>query len=74
MLNETPPAYAPAAMLFAVICAVNSGEHFKVNPQRLQRIRWLPPKGITGMKNNVNQRFDSIAVKTVWREHFEQGY
>ena len=67
-------AYAPAAMACAVIWACNSGEHFNVKPQRLQRIRKFPPRGITGMKNSVNHRFDSIAVNTVGRLHLEQGY
>jgi hypothetical protein len=57
-----------------VSLAFSSGEHFKVKPQRLQRMRWLPPRGITGMKNKVNQRFDSIAVNMVEREHLEQEY
>jgi hypothetical protein len=67
-------SYAPAAIAFGMICSFNSGEHFKVNPQRLQRIRKLLPSGITGMKNKVNQRFDSMAVNTVARLQLEQGY
>jgi len=67
-------AYAPAAIAFVMICSFNSGEHFKVNPQRLQRIRKLPPSGIMGMKNKVNHRFDSMAVNTVARLQLGQGY
>jgi hypothetical protein len=60
-------------MALAVICAFNSGEHFNVNPQTPQRMKWLPPRGITGMKNKVKYRFDSTAVNTVCRAHLEQG-
>jgi hypothetical protein len=60
-------------MVFVEIWACNSGEHFKVKPQRLQRIRKFPPRGITGMKNSVNHRFDSIAVNTVERLHCLDG-
>jgi hypothetical protein len=66
--------YAPAAIAFDSIWAFSSGEHFNVNPHRLQRIKWFPPSGITGMKKSVNHRFDSIAVNMVGREHFEQEY
>jgi hypothetical protein len=61
-------------MACAVIWAFSSGEHFNVKPHKLQRMRKFPPKGITGMKNSVNQRFDSMAVNIVERLHFEQGY
>ena len=73
-LPSSLDAYAPAAIALGMICSFNSEEHFKVNPQRLQRIRKLPPSGITGMKNRVNQRFDSMAVNTVVRLQLEQGY
>ena len=71
--DESAKAQAWAAKALVAIWSFSSGEPFEVKPQTPQRTTKLPPSGITGIKNSVNHRRDSMALCMVGRAHLEHA-